>query len=311
VTREADDRAAALSPRRQSLLRQLQASRARAPQTGGDHPAIPMLAGNSPVQLVLLHPAGGELFCYAPLIRSLPPGTAVTGFTADPADNDLPPGERLAVVAARTLATLVREHQPGHCVLAGWSYGGTLAFEMARQHGRATGVRMPVALLDCLYYGDIDVEEEATIRRRFAYDVARLAGLDAERVTAALDAAPDGDTPLPGLLAAAGVDVSLTDEEITQRYLVFRACSLSLQCYSPPAPYDGPVTVAAADGPDRLADYITARWRATCTGPFTSVRLPGDHYTVFSPPALAAVTRVVTMALEGLDPVGASAGRSE
>jgi thioesterase domain-containing protein len=296
VTPTADDRVAALSPHRQSLLRQLQASRARAAVAGPDHPPVLMRAGNSPAQLVLLHPAGGELFCYAPLVRSLPPGTAVTGFAADPADNDLPSGERLATVAGRTLAALAREHDPGRCVLAGWSYGGTLAFEMARQHALATGVRLPVALLDCLYYGDVELEDEATIRRRFAYDVARLAGGDAGRVAAALDRADSAGTPLPALLAAAGVTLSLTGQEITERYLIFRACSLSLQCYRPPAPYDGPVTVAAAEG----ADYVAARWRAVCTGPFASVRLPGDHYTLFTPPALAAVTGAVVSAMPNL-----------
>lgn len=269
-----------------------------------------MRTGDWPVRLVLLHPAGGELFCYAPLVRSLPEGPAVTGFAADPADNDLPSGGRLAEVARRTLVALAREHDPGRCVLAGWSYGGVLAFEMARQHALATGMRMPVALLDCLYYGDIESEDEASIRRRFAYDVARMAGGDAEEVTAALEAVDSGDTPVPGLLAAAGVDVSLTDTEVAERYLIFRACALSLQRYRPPAPYDGPVTLTAADGPDHIAEHITARWRAVCTGPFAPVRLPGDHYTVFMPPSLATVTETVAAVMRDLA-VGAGAVRGE
>jgi thioesterase domain-containing protein len=306
----ADDRVAALSPHRQSLLRQLQASRAQAAQVR-DHPAVPMRAGDSPVQLVLLHAAGGELFCYAPLVRSLPPGTAVTGFPADPADNDLPLDGRVVEVARRTLAALAREHDLGRCVLAGWSYGGALAFEMARQHALATGMRLPVALLDCLYYGDVELEDEATVRRRFVYDVARMAGGEDDQVTAALEAVDASTSSLPRLLALAGADISLTGQEIEDRYLLFRACSLSLQLYRPPAPYDGPVTVAAADGPERLADYMGARWRAVCTGPFAHVRLPGDHYTLFTPPALAAVTGVVVSVMRDLTAAAAGAGAGQ
>jgi hypothetical protein len=41
-----------------------------------------------------------------------------------------------------------------------------------------------------------------------------------------------------------------------------------------------------------------------------SVRLPGDHYTLFRPPALAAVTGAVVNVMQNLS-AGAGAGQGE
>jgi thioesterase domain-containing protein len=296
----AQDRVAGLSADRAALLRRLRAQRAAAGPRP-DHQPVPMRPGRGPAQLVLVHPAGGELFCYTPLVRALTVGIGVLGFPADATDLDLPVTSRLPEVAARTLRGLAETTDPGRCVLAGWSYGGAVAFEMARQHAEVTGARPPVVLLDCVYYGDVELETETRLRRRFVYDVARLAGRDHDTVRTALKArerASAGVLGLPVLdlhvlLAAAGVTLELTEAEITARYATFRACSLSLQAYRPPTPYTGPVTLAMAG----QAPGIRDRWRDVSAGPFDAVVLPGDHYTLFLPPALPAVAGLIEAAV--------------
>jgi thioesterase domain-containing protein len=294
---DVQDRAAGLSADRAALLRRLRAQRA---DTGPrpDHQPVPMRPGSGPVKLVLVHPAGGELFCYTPLVRALAAGIDVIGFPADPADLDLPLASRLPEVAARTLRGLAGATDPGRCVLAGWSYGGAVAFEMARRHAEATGQRPPVVLLDCVFYGDVELENEIRLRRRFVYDVARLAGRDHDTVRTALKArerASAGVLDLPVLLAAADVNLELTEAEIAARYATFRACSLSLQAYRPPTPYPGPVTLAMAGE----APGIRERWRQVSAGPFGVVLLPGDHYTLFLPPALPEVAGLIEAAVTG------------
>jgi thioesterase domain-containing protein len=284
-----------LSPRRQELMARL---RSQAPPRPGDHEPVPMRPGVGAGGLVLLHPAGGELFCYTPLVRALPPGPPVTGFAADPGDLELPLAERIPAVAAATLRRLA---DPGAHVFAGWSYGGALAFEAARQHAAATGETPPVVLLDSLYYGDVELEDEPTVRRRFVYDLARLSGRPHGPVRAALkDRAPtpaaDPAGELRAMLALAQVTIALTDAELVLRYRTFRACSLALQTYRPEQPYPGPVTVVSAD---ESADWQRARWLPVCDGPVELVRLPGDHYTLFRPPALDVVAAAVAAALGG------------
>ncbi|WP_066372160.1 non-ribosomal peptide synthetase [Herbidospora mongoliensis] len=210
-----------------------------------------------PARVILVHPSGGELFCYMPLVRALPEGVGVAGFPA------LSPPDSIPATAAGIAKALAGAREP-FC-LAGWSYGGVLAFEVARQLEQETGARPPVVLLDAFYDEDDLTLDEPTIRRRFEHDVARLTGR--------------GDL--------AGSD------DLADRYAVFRACARALQSYRPPAPYGGPVTLLAAS-PRAGFDKP---WRDVCTGPFESHDLPGDHYTLFTEPALSRIVAEIERTL--------------
>jgi thioesterase domain-containing protein len=266
---------------------------------------------------LLLHPAGGELFCYAPLIRALRPQVAVSGFAADPTDAAQPPRQGMEFVAERLVQAMADHGPRDGFALAGWSYGGVLAFEMARRLEQEQGRTPPVLVLDGIYYGDVELEDEPTLRRRFVHDVARLAGRDEAAVRAALAGAaaprvapqmPDatgtdaeGAAPSPepdpeairASLTALGVELDLTDRELWERYTIFRFCALSLQCYRPSGPYSGPVTVLTTEERSGVA----RRWSTACTGPFECVELPGDHYTLFAGEPLDTVVRYAEKAL--------------
>ncbi|MEV7615516.1 amino acid adenylation domain-containing protein [Streptomyces sp. NPDC089799] len=85
--------------------------------------------------LVLVHPRGGDVVCYRDLVRALGAGPAagrrVWGLEAVGCNTAEAPLEDVGAMADRYLAEL-REQQPcGPYLLAGWSFGGTVAFEMA------------------------------------------------------------------------------------------------------------------------------------------------------------------------------------
>jgi thioesterase domain-containing protein len=289
------DRLSSLPADRRALFAKLKAERAGA---AADHPPVPLRPGPGPARLVLLHPSGGALFCYTPLVRALRPEIDVIGWAADPADRDLPGGERMGTVASRVLAALARVADPGRCLLAGWSHGGVLALEMARQHAAAGGTPPHAVLIDCCYWGDRPVEDEATLRRRFVYDLVRLSGGQEAAAEAAagapgLDGADLAGAGLRTALGAAGISVTLTDAELADRYQTFRRCCLGLQAYTRPATsYGGQVTLIVTQG----ADILERRWAAVVTGRLRTVRLPGDHFTVFRPPALAMVASEIETA---------------
>ncbi len=305
------DRQRELTPDRLALLALLR-ERGKAKPAG--RAAVRLRAGSGvgggeqdAPQLVLLHPAGGELFCYAPLIRALRPQVEVAGFAAEPADASEPPKQGMEIVAERLVRAMTEYGPRDGFALAGWSYGGVLAFEMARRLELAQGLTPPVLVLDGIYYGDVELEDEPTLRRRFVHDVARLAGKDETLVRAALaaDAAPrvasqNPDEPDPeairASLTALGVELDLTDRELWERYAIFRFCALSLQCYSPAGTYSGPVTVLTTE--DRAG--VAQRWGAACTGPFECVELPGDHYTLFAGEPLDTVVTYAEKALASL-----------
>ncbi|SCG69330.1 non-ribosomal peptide synthetase [Micromonospora halophytica] len=250
-------------------------------------PVVIRAAG--PAQVVLLHPSGGELFCYVPLSRALGGEIGVTGFAADPRDADAAPAEAMAATAARIARSLVEGGLLASCCLAGWSYGGVLAFEVARQIEQKTGERPSVVLLDAAYDEDAEPLDEATVRRRFVHDVARLNGHDGPEVTAVLNDPDAGTADIRETLTGLGVELELTGQELARRFATFRSSALSQQEYRPPTPYGGPVTLVTA-GPNPAMEE---QWRAVCTGPFRAESVPGDHYTLFTAPALSRVVAAI------------------
>ncbi|MEY9908354.1 amino acid adenylation domain-containing protein [Catenulispora sp. MAP12-49] len=267
--------------------------RALAKQDDGGRAPVVMRASSGPAQVILLHPSGGELFCYMPLLRELPADIGVIGFAADPADAAFDPADGLARTAARISEALISEGLPESCCLAGWSYGGVLAFEVARQIEERTGQQPAVVLLDAAYDEDTVPLDEATVRQRFVHDVARLAGRGGAAVRAVLDDPAAGVADIGRTLTGLGVRLELTEQELTSRYETFRACALSMQAYCPPGPYGGRITALAAT--PRVA--VHEQWRSVSTGRFCGERVPGDHYTLFTELALGRVVAAVEDAL--------------
>ncbi|MHB1037651.1 MAG: amino acid adenylation domain-containing protein [Pirellulales bacterium] len=80
-----------------------------------------------------IHPAGGTVFCYRPLAKRLGHDRPFYGLQAMGVDGNVAPHERVEDMGAHYTAA-IRSVQPhGPYLLGGWSLGGNLAFETARQ----------------------------------------------------------------------------------------------------------------------------------------------------------------------------------
>src|SRR5689334_8043519 len=98
--------------------------------------------------LFIVHGGGGSLLSHSELARNLGDERPIHGIFANGLNGgELPPADM--EVLARTYMEQVREVQPhGPYLLAGWSLGGVVAFEMARQL-EAIGERVELlALID-------------------------------------------------------------------------------------------------------------------------------------------------------------------
>ncbi|HEX5758688.1 MAG TPA: thioesterase domain-containing protein, partial [Thermoanaerobaculia bacterium] len=95
-----------------------------------------------------IHPIGGQVLCYVDLSRHLGAGQRFYGLQAPRLDEVGAAAPAIEEMAAAYLEA-VREVQPeGPYLLGGWSMGGILAFEMARQlHARGEEAAL-VAILD-------------------------------------------------------------------------------------------------------------------------------------------------------------------
>ena len=239
--------------------------------------------------VVLAHPIGGGLFCYRELVLALPGAFPVVGVGA---------GRALAVPAEVTIEDLARhdavrvaeDHVRRPAVIAGWSFGGLLAYELARHWHRSSGLRPPVVLIDSVVAppGEAAPDDGATTRM-FAEYLLGLAGLTSA-------AAFDQETwqlPVEEALAATasqlrghGLDLGMTAEELRRRYWMFANAARAMSRYQP-AGYPGRVVLIRTEE----AAQTAGPWPAA--GNITTIQVSGDHYGVLRPPVVAQVADLI------------------
>jgi len=244
---------------------------ADAPMSAG---VVRLREADGDTTVALIHPVGGTLLCYADLVRQLPETVAAVGCErlpgAHPADASL---DDLADRYAAALAAAVPDRR---IVVGGWSLGGVLAHAVAgRLSARGCAVA-GVALLDAL-------------APRVADDRERLAGF-----AAILRGRGDNHEEL---LAGFGVDLASyrsTPPAEAAALLDDWADLLELAARYEPAPVDAPARLfLCADNPAGYPERIAASWAGLHTG-LAIERVPGDHFALLQPPAVASIAGLIT-----------------
>jgi amino acid adenylation domain-containing protein len=115
-------------------------------------PVIPLRTSGGKAPLFLVHPIGGSVLCYRDLAELLPGGRPVYGLQAAGADPGTEPRTSMEDLAASYIAAIRRVHPEGPFHLAGWSFGGYVAIEIARRLGESEVCSL--TLLDTMAPGD-------------------------------------------------------------------------------------------------------------------------------------------------------------
>lgn len=255
--------------------------------------------------LVCLPPVSGSAFWSVPLTRTLR-GRRVCAVET-PGVNDGRPAQTIPDLARRCLTALTACLPGPSRLLAGYSMGGTVAFEMARQLAAAGQAPSLVVLIDSEPPAPRPRSTEARVLRRFIIDVARTldVAVPDEQATAPLiaqvAAAPGGrrlDREKVAALRELGQMAGLMPEAVpagflTRRYQVFRAHMLALERYNP-RPYTGSLElIRAAESGD-----IRAEWQRYSTSAVTEQVVPGDHYTMWNAVNRAEICRTLSSLVE-------------
>ena len=240
-----------------ALAAAVRAALAGGAEPTGDLVAIQRAPGTERPPLFFVHAVGGSVLGYLPLAQALGAGQTLWGLAA-PSAAELP-AATLEELAARYVAAVrrVRPHGPYH--LGGWSMGGAVAYEMARQLAAAGEEVALVAMLDVGAPAPPGEEapDDTALAAWFARDLAAASGGD--------------DRALH--LAAADRD---------RLFATFRRNYRALLAYAPGS-YAGPVALFAAAGGYGAAS--AAAWRALAPAAEV-VPVTGDHYTLLAPPHL-------------------------
>jgi thioesterase domain-containing protein len=251
---------------------------------------VPFRTSGSRPPLFSVHAAGGHGFAFHALARAL--DAELPFYALKAADFDHPERlghDRIEAMASAYLEA-VRTVQPaGPVSLAGWSFGGVVAYEMARQLG-PSGVRALI-LIDPPIPGSRGTVARASgraLRRSFAREL----GLAVPARGA------DGlDELLRRAVEAGTVPAALTLDELARLYGIFERHVRALVAYRPqPAPCEA-VWIEPTEG-NRVArrTYWQAQAGAGC-----AVAVPGDHFTMVRAPHVTTLAAVVGQQLEAAD----------
>jgi amino acid adenylation domain-containing protein len=269
-------------------------------------PLVRLKRGRADIPLFLVHPVGGGVSHYQPLVRHLPPGQRVYGLQAYGIEGRSRPLSDLQEMASAYLARIRRVRASGPVALAGWSLGGLIAFEMARQLQAAGRPPCWVGLIDSraplpgVYAFDPDAYDALPA---LAGDLARLTGrpatLPAASELAGLDAPERRSRVLRALEAAGVVGEHFPATEVERRLEVSRSALVAASRYAA-GRVDLPITLfRAAERPHGGAPPSAAEWAALSSGPVEEVHVPGDHYSIFQAPHVKILARHVRERLEG------------
>jgi amino acid adenylation domain-containing protein len=263
----------------------LEAQALRATTRGSVSEVITLRAGPSQRALFLVHPLGGELLAYRDLARAIRAPLRVLGLRWAPRGQDI--GKSLQAMAAEHVAQLRLVQPTGPYLLAGWSFGGVLAMEIARQL-REAGEDVPLlGLLDANPRVDPTtgrLTAESTLPARLS---SALEDIERARGSGAVATLPI-DEELLALLGSA-VPEGVTADHLRDYLIVTRDSLLAATRYEP-LPYGGPIDLfQPQQSPIERQQRLAQALGELAAGALRLHAVPGDHYSMLRPPHVAAI----------------------
>ncbi|MFB6824053.1 amino acid adenylation domain-containing protein [Streptomyces virginiae] len=268
---------------------------------------VPLADGNlSRPPLVLVHPRGGDVVCYRNLVRDLSarPGgdRRILGLESVGYNTDEPPLERVPEMAERYLAALREEQPHGPYLLAGWSFGGTVAYEMAARLEAAGEEVAFLGLIDAAAPGTAPGSRSATAAGPGDPDLLRYgiaAGIDAGSAREL-----DEEELLDVLVRRGREEGTLprtSPTDALRRLLrVAEANGVASAAYRTDAVVTVGLHLFTVD--ERHPELATplvdpAAWRPRTAGGVLRAAVPGNHHDLVDPPHSAALAELLAAAL--------------
>jgi amino acid adenylation domain-containing protein len=235
--------------------------------------------------LFVVHGAFGDIMFVRELVRDLKSNRPVYGLQPPALDGNDKVPRRMEAIAADYLAEIRKVQPNGPYFLAGYSFGGIAALEIAQQLARSGERAAFVALIDTIYDSQYEVAGEDAgsrlgrhlrgIRGRhgFSYLAKRAWKTAKYAMTRIRDRMGEFPNELRCLMRK---PVPYEKRASFYRFIYVRAT----HAYRPKT-YFGCITVFAAKG---KSDWHRARWSSIALGGLCVYEVPADHFDMVWPP---------------------------
>jgi thioesterase domain-containing protein len=262
---------------------------------------VPIRPEGDGTPLFCVHPAGGTVFCYVELARHLNGRWPVYGLQAQGLEGEAPPHGTVEEMAACYAAAIRSARPDGPYGVCGWSSGGIVAYETARQLAASGGQISLLALIDAAVPGPDQSFDERDLLPMLklmfpAEDAAAIDRLGQLSPQEQLEYFQGRAELAQIVMVGAGA------AQAKAIYEVFQANVNAVLAYRP-LPYEGRLTVLRASSQATpMHAHPTLGWGHWATGTIVVLDVPGDHATLFREPAIRALTRTLERCLQATAP---------
>ncbi|MGR4882546.1 amino acid adenylation domain-containing protein [Streptomyces sp. LARHCF249] len=274
-------------------------------------PLVPIRPAGSKRPVFFVHPMGGNVLCYVRFAKYLEEDQPFYALQAAGGDPGTEPLRSVEEIAASYIEAMRRVQPSGPYVVGGWSFGGFVAFEIARQLRAAGEDIARLVLLDTTALNPgrrLTTDDEALLGWFFWELLWLQRGGDSP-----LELIPDRLTTLEekfDFIARLAIDEGVlpagsTGAVVRRLFHVYEANWKAAFAYRPEVVDQDMVLIHAAQPlPGVLNSMHTAiesmhadpsnGWGERTSGTLEVVDVPGDHLTIMEEPYVAHMVRVVT-----------------
>ncbi|HEX5888650.1 MAG TPA: alpha/beta fold hydrolase, partial [Pyrinomonadaceae bacterium] len=264
-------------------------------EDGSWSPLVEIQPGTNKPPLFFVHPVGGNVFCYFNLARRLGTDQPFYALQSIGLNNGHPGHTRIEDMVSYYIEHLRAVQPAGPYHLGGWSLGGVVAFEMARQL-KADGADVSLlALIDSpspSAFSRMPREDDLSRLASFAIDL----GFTQEHVSRSFNdvrSLPLEDQlayMLDRALAENLIPAGMELDHLQRLFRVFKTNREALRAYVPGV-YAGQITYVQAV--DNNANQTPNDWNEFARDGVEVHQLPGDHYSILKDPYVNALAQCI------------------
>jgi amino acid adenylation domain-containing protein len=255
---------------------------------------IALQTGGSQAPFFCVHPVGGTVFCYTELARQLGPNQPFYALQSPGLNADEALLPSIAAMAAEYVTLMRSVQKEGPYRLGGWSMGGVIAFEMARQLEEQGISVESVTMIDSSVSsrnssGRTPEVDEGQLLAHFAADL----GLRLDRIQLA-KYMQNGNEAVVKMIEEAKQRSILSadfDSVLPQRLFDIFKNNFRAAVEYVPQPYRGRLVYFEAQEHPARRISMTRLWKKFAPGGLEVYGVPGDHYTVTKRPNIEMVAK--------------------
>jgi amino acid adenylation domain-containing protein len=280
----------------------------------GFDPLVAIRSSGDRRPLFLVHPLGGNVLCYRGLTDHLGERQPVYALQAPGSVAGSEPLDSVGALAEQYLAAIRRVQPSGPYDIGGWSFGGFIAFEMARQLAATD----PTDVAHLILIDPIAIEQgqrpdvaDRSLLEWFFWEMlwTERGGLSAvEPVPAELEEDAAFEFVAERASAAGALPADGAAEQVRRLFRMFKAHWYALLTYQPaPVPQDLLLLRATAPLPAILQPMhgaarslhsdTTNGWSAMTTGRVEVVDVDGDHLVLLEEPYVRGIAETISRTL--------------